>query len=85
MTVFPNGHAFSIARFVSRTLETAPDGQSRRWPTNDPSVTLVITPESTEITGDAICRRATIVVESPLGARRLPYRACRRATGMWTP
>ncbi len=83
---FPNGHAPSVARFVSRTLETAPDGESRRWPTTDPSVTLVIRADSTEIVGDAICRRATIIVEGAAAEpRRFPYRACRRSTGMWTP
>ena len=83
---FPNGHAFSVGRFVSRTLETAPDGESRRWPTTDPSVTLVIRADSTEIVGDTICRRATIIVESPFGgAKQFSYRACRRATGMWSP
>ncbi len=83
---FPNGHAFSVGRFVSRTLETAPDGESRRWPTTDPSVTLVIRADSTEIVGDTICRRATIVVENASGGtRQFPYRACRRSTGMWIP
>lgn len=83
---FPNGHAFSVGRFVSRTLETAPDGESRRWPTTDPSVILVIRAESTEIVGDTICRRATIIVESPAaGEQQFSYRACRRATGMWSP
>ena len=83
---FPNGHAFSVGRFVSRTLETAPDGESRRWPTTDPSVTLVIRADSTEFVGDTICRRATIIVESIVdGTRQFSYRACRRATGMWSP
>lgn len=83
---FPNGHAFSVGRFVSRTLETAPDGESRRWPTTDPSVTLVVRADSTEIIGDTICRRATIVVESLSGGtQQFPYRACRRSTGMWIP
>ena len=83
---FPNGHAFSVGRFVSRTLETAPDGERRRWPTTDPSVILVIRADSTEIVGDTICRRATITVESLSGgAQHFPYRACRRTTGMWVP
>lgn len=83
---FPNGHAFSVARFVSRTLETAADGESRRWPTLDASVTLVIRADSTEIVGDTICRNATIIVESLAdGTRNFSYRACRRATGMWSP
>jgi hypothetical protein len=86
LPVFPNGYAFSVGRFVSRTLETSPDGESRRWPTTDPSVILVIRADSTEIVDETICRRATIIVESPsAGTQRFAYRACRRATGMWAP
>lgn len=82
---FPNGHVFSVSRFVSRTLETAPDGQSRRWPTNDPAVILVIRPENTEFVGDTVCRRATIVIENRTRKQQFDYRACRTATGVWVP
>lgn len=85
LPVFPNGDASHVARFVSRTLETAPDGESRRWPTMAPDVTLVIRPDRTEFVDGAICRRATIIIDGPQGEQRFQYRACRQSNGLWNP
>lgn len=85
LPVFPNGQAFSVARFVSRTLETAPDGESRRWPTLAPDVTLVIRPDQTEFVDGAVCRRATLIIKGPQGEQRFQYRACRQPNGIWRP
>lgn len=85
LPVFPNGHVFSVARFVSRTLETAPDGESRRWPAMDRDITLVIRPDRTEFIDGAVCRRATLIIGGPQGEQRFLYRACRQPNGLWSP
>ncbi len=84
--VVPVEHTASIARFISRTLETAPNGQARRWPSPDKDLAVSVRPEATEISSDrSLCRRATMTVGLNVNRRDYPFRVCRNTTGVWEP
>ena len=81
---FPDGHGPGAARFLTRTLETAPDGDRRRWQSDDRTVVFVVQPNSTTVTAGSICRSAILTVETPQDDRSFDLRTCRQKNGMWT-
>lgn len=82
-SAFPNGHAPGAARFLMRTLETAPDGEKRQWQSIDRAITLVVRPNVTTVNVDTLCRIAHVTVVSPGGSKQFEYRACRLKNGTW--
>ena len=80
---FPDGQGPGAARFLTRTLETAPDGDRRRWQSDDRTVVFVVQPNSTTVTEGTICRSAILTVETPQDDRRFDLRTCRLKNGMW--
>lgn len=79
----PSGQAQHAARFVARTLETAPDGQVRRWKSADSGTALVVRPLVTEVNGGSICRDFRLEIEIEGKASHFTSRACRMSSGIW--
>ena len=81
----PNDGVADAARFLTRTLETAPDGQQRLWRSIDGQTVLAIRPVSTAADGETVCRRAVLSLETAGTRRDFDLRACRSSNGIWTP
>lgn len=76
-------HAAEAARFLTRTLETAPDGSARRWHSADKTAALAVRPISTAIEGGSVCRRAMLKVETADIGKEWTLHACRTDDGLW--
>ncbi len=79
-----NGYTAEAARFLARTLETAPDGAKRRWRSIDKGTTLIVQPRATHVTAQVICRDVEVRVVTARGSRDFEMRACRLQNGLWT-
>lgn len=79
----PAAYAPEIARFLSRALETAPDGEERRWTSADRTFGLRFRPTATAIAEDSICRKFNLELGLPDGKRIVTLRACRLKSGRW--
>jgi len=80
----PNDRVADAARFLTRTLETAPDGQQRLWRSLDGETVLAIRPVSTAAGGETVCRRAVLSLETAGTRRDFDLQACRSSNGIWT-
>jgi surface antigen len=80
----PQAHRADAARFLTRTLETAPDGVSRHWQSIDRSAALAIRPVSTAVNGRTVCRNAILRLETADGGQEATLHACRSENGVWT-
>lgn len=74
----------AAARFVTRVLETAPDGEARHLRSADRKVHLAILPIATTVTAGRICRSAELTVEYDGTPHRYRLDACRHDNGIWT-
>jgi surface antigen len=72
------------ARFLTRTLETAPNGQKRHWKSLNRKAVLDIRLVSTTTDGEAICRQAVLSLETAETSRDYKLQACRLRNGTWT-
>ena len=80
----PDRYGPGAARFLTRTLETAPDGDIRRWQSFDRVVVFDVRPSSTTVTAESICRNVVLRVETAQDNRSFNLRTCRQKNGMWT-
>lgn len=80
----PDNFVADAARFVTRTLETAPDGVARRWQSVDKTAALAIRPISTVVNGQTICRQAVVNLETAASHQEANLHACRSDNGIWT-
>lgn len=79
----PDEYLADAARFLTRTLETAPDGAARRWQSSDRTAALTVQAVSTDMTGKTICRTAIVSSEFAGAGRDYDLRSCRKANGTW--
>lgn len=82
-SAIPDRHGPGAARFLIRTLETAPDGDMRRWQSMDQTVIFDVQPNSTTVTGGTICRGAVLRIKTAQEDRSFDLRICRQKNGMW--
>lgn len=80
----PDEHLADASRFLTRTLETAPDGQKRHWRSLDRQAALDIRLVSTAADGDAVCRQAVLSLETANSSGDYKLQACRLRNGTWT-
>lgn len=79
----PDEYVADASRFLTRTLETAPDGQRRSWRSIDRKTALGIRPISTSSNEDGICRHAVLSLETAESSRDIDLQACRLKNGTW--
>ncbi|MBE9554501.1 MAG: hypothetical protein IMF05_13645 [Proteobacteria bacterium] len=79
----PDEYLADAGRFLTRTLEPAPDGAARRWQSSDRTAALTVQAVSTDMTGKTICRTAIVSSEFAGAGRDYNLRSCRKANGTW--
>lgn len=79
----PDDHVADAARFLTRTLETAPDGVERQWHSTDKTTVLSIQPVSTTVNGQVVCRQAVLNLETADAKQEAGLHACRSDNGIW--
>ena len=79
----PDEYIADAARFLTRTLETAPDGQKRHWRSLDRTAVLDIRLISTDADGGAVCRQAVLSLETRESSQDYELQVCRLRNGTW--
>lgn len=79
----PDEHLVDAARFLMRTLETAPDGQKRHWRSLDRAAVLDVRLVSTATDGEAVCRQAVLSLKTANSSGDYNLQACRLRNGTW--
>lgn len=82
--ILPEQYVAEAARFLTRTLETAPDGASREWHSANGEAALAVRLISTAADGTGVCREAVLNLETADANEALNIRTCRLNNGLWT-